>query len=442
MSALAQALVAAGYDVSGSDRYLDRGIELEVLAKLARCGVRLVPQDGSGVVPGCEAVVVSTAIESNNPDIETARRQGIPIVHRATMLNRLIGGHYSIAVTGTSGKSTVTGMLGWTLAQTGKDPTVVLGATVMEWEDEQHLGNMRPGRRDFWVFEADESDRSLMQFEPDWAVITNVSRDHFSAEEAYQLFSAFRQRVRKGSVGVLDDQSLLARLSPVVHEEGSRFSYGGVEFRVKLPGRHNAENALWVVRMCEKLGIDLTVVSRALAQFRGIRRRLERIGVARGVLVVDDFAHNPSKIRATWESLAPYHPRIFAIWRPHGYGPLAGMLEELARTFSTIIRPADRLYLLPVYDAGGTANRTVSHHLLAEHPLLKGLLVRAVEAPDTAAAEVVAAARAGDAIITMGARDPFLPTLARTILRDLCGGSPTLQESSKAKEEIRPVSQE
>lgn len=421
MSALAQVLLAEGRRVTGSDRHCDAGRDLDVVAKLRRAGVGFLPQDGSGVAPGTAVVVVSTAIEKDNPDLAAATRHGVPVAHRAEMLARLCNPKRCVAVTGTSGKSTVTGMIGYILEQAGADPVVVNGAPALNWMDEDRVGNVRWGRSDLWVIEADESDRSLTQFRPDWAVITNVSRDHFGEQEAADLFAAFARQARSGAVDAVADASLLRGFDPEVTKEGSTFAWQGVRFELGLPGRHNAENAYLAALACERLGIPTATSAGALRGFRGIHRRLEKVGTARGVTVIDDYAHNPAKIRAAWEALAPYARRVLALWRPHGYGPLASMMEDLTETFASVVREGDNLWILPVYDAGGTADRSVNGGTLVESLRRRG--AAHVEAADPAAASEAAAshAGAGDVVLVMGARDPGLSRMARDILAAVGG---------------------
>jgi len=428
MSALAQVLLAEGCEVSGSDRSCDVGEEPDVVRRLRIAGVRFHPQDGAGLTGTTHAVVVSTAIEEDNADLARASELGLPVLHRSEMLARLVEGRACVAVTGTSGKSTVTGMIGWILECLGAEPVVVNGAPVLNWRDDEHIGNVRVGgakgqRRDardeIWIVEADESDRSLLNLYPDWAVITNVSKDHFGIEETVELFDLFRAQARRGTVSMIDEQGLPDGFDPTVTGDGSSFRYAEVDFTIGLPGRHNALNALCATMLCERLGYALQDVSRAVALFKGVERRLERVGSASGVTVVDDYAHNPAKIRAAWEALAPYCSRLLAVWRPHGFGPLKMLMCDLAETFGALVRPCDRLFVLPVYDAGGTADRSVRAGMLVDK--LRDNRVPAVLAanPAEAVQQIVKEARPGDIVLTMGARDPGLPAMARHILREL-----------------------
>jgi len=416
MNAIAQALAAVGCQVTGSDRFCDQGHCLDVVGKLAKAGVRIIPQDGSGISAGTTGLVVSTAIEDDNPDIAAARRLGVPVLHRSAMLAQIVEGRECIAVAGTSGKSTVTGMIGFILEQLGADPFVVNGAPVLNWMSETSVGNVRIGRSKWCVLEVDESDRSLLNFHPAWALVTNVSADHFTLEESTGLFRQFAAQV---TGGVLWGEA--GGFEPQLDAGGSRFEFEGASFRVNVPGRHNAENARNAAAMCVRLGFKPAEVAKALADFRGIHRRLEVVGRAGGAVVVDDFAHNPAKIRAAWETLAPYHERVLAVWRPHGFRPLAVMMDELVATFREVCRPGDFLAVLPVFDAGGTANRSVRSEMLVEKLAAAGLPAAAVKDYAEAVEAVAARVKPGSAIVTMGARDPDLPRLARNILERVQG---------------------
>jgi UDP-N-acetylmuramate--alanine ligase len=421
MSALAQALLAQGWDVSGSDRYLDKGEDSAVLDKLGAAGVRLLPQDGSGAADKDRVVVVSSAIESDNPDLDAARGVGAEIVSRAAMLARLVNGKRCIAVAGTCGKTTVTGMIGWILEKLGADPSVVNGGAVLDWIDDKALGNTRAGKSDLWVIEADESDGSLLEFSPDWAVITNVSKDHFDVAHAEELFAKFVSRVRCGVVGGIAAEPL-----PVRDVEqtmtGAVFRYRDVQFHISLPGAHNIENAVRAIALCERLGYDAAAARDAIASFRGIHRRLEVVGRVGGVTVIDDFAHNPAKIRAAWNAVAPYARKVFAIWRPHGFGPLAFMADELTDMFAEVCKPSDCLCVLPVYYVGGTASRKMTSQDFVARLRARGVAAEYVEDLRGCVERVAGLAVDGDVVLSMGARDPDLPEFARQVAARLAGG--------------------
>lgn len=421
MNALAQALQGSGWTVSGSDRFEDQGQDIEVIRKLKQAGIRFHRQDGSGVAKDTAAVVVSTAIEDGNPDVAAARALGIPIRHRAEMLAELAKGQRTVAIAGTSGKTTVTGMVGWILEQVGADPFVVNGGALVNWADAGHIGNVRLGRSGICVLEADESDRSLLNFEPEWALITNASADHFDLPTTMTLFEQFRRRVKKECVVGWAPDAGWKTTKVHAGRDGTRFRYEGVEFLVPLLGDHNAENAMQAAELCRRMGYGLADIAGALRQFRGIQRRLEKVGEARGVTVLDEYAHNPAKIAAAWRAVAPHHRRVLAFWRPHGFKPLALMFEELVSMFRDVCRAGDRLYVLPVFYAGGTVSRQAdSDQFVAA---LKRAGVPAEWAPDYEGLMkgMLGMVEAGDIVLCMGARDPGIPAFAREFVRRLAG---------------------
>lgn len=429
MSALAELLLATGFTVTGSDRSRDQGLSLEVLQVLERAGVRLVPQDGAVLTPATRALVVSTAIEEDNAEIAAARRLGVEVVHRAEMLARLAGSRRLVAVTGTAGKTTVTGLLGYLLEYAGFDPTVVNGGVVLNWRTPQRLGNVRAGRGGLWIIEADESDRSLLRFHPESAVITNVSKDHFELEEVVQLFRAFagqvRQRILSGpgvgrALGIPTDEP---RVPVERRATGWCFRVDGEHFDVPMPGRHNAENAVLAVLSAQRLGVPLRVMREALPSFRGIHRRLEVVGTGRGVRVLDDYAHNPAKLGASWRAVAETAARVHGYWRPHGYGPLALMQSELVEAFAEACRPGDRLFILPVFYAGGTAKQVVTAEDFVASLRARGVPAEFVPDYATLEAALLGVAKDGDAVLGMGARDPELPWFAQRLVARLRAGA-------------------
>ena len=384
MSALATALVRLGDEVTGADRTLGTP-NIRFLESL---GVKVFPDDGSGVDAATGEVVVSTAIESDNPGLVRAAELGIPVVHRAKALAHALSGHRLVAVVGTCGKSTVTAMLGHVLAECGLDPFCVNGANVPGWE-----GAVRFGRGEYAVAEVDESDRSLVAFSPYAAIVTNASADHYSKEEMDQVFDDFVRNCP----------------GPVV--DGRKCDPGEAE--TTMPGRHNRQNAALALRMALALGCDEAKARAALLTFRGVERRLQRVGGN----VFDDYAHNPEKLRAMWTTLAEEFPGgICAVWRPHGYAPLRKMLDALAEMFSSTIRPQDRLLVLPVYDAGGTADRSINSDALVAR-----LGDKAVAVSDFDEAYSWCRAHRGDfaAFAVCGARDPGLAPFARRLSSSL-----------------------
>ena len=402
MSALATALVRLGDEVTGADRTLGT----PNIRFLESIGVKVYPDDGSGIDAQTDEVVVSTAIEETNLGLIKAKELGIPVTHRAKALARTLGGYKLVAVVGTCGKSTVTAMLGHVLAECGLDPMCVNGANVPGWE-----GAVRFGRGAYAVAEVDESDKSLVAFRPYAAVVTNASADHYSKEEMDEVFDAF---IKDCPGPVVDGRNGMG-------DEGQGMRD---EWVTPLPGKHNLQNAALAAKMALALGCAAEDVRKALASFGGVERRLQRVGsfkvaldekgTTREVVVYDDYAHNPEKISAMWSTLAEKHPEgICVIWRPHGYGPLRKLMEPLADMFNRTIRPQDKLLLLPVYDAGGTAFRGVNSSMLAER-LAHG---RCELVADLEAAFNWCVVHPGEyaALVTCGARDPGLPVLAKRL---------------------------
>ena len=400
MSALAQALLDAGGTVTGADRALGgSGARPGVLAALARAGVRLFPDDGSGIGPDTARVIVSTAVEETNRDLRCARARGIPVVHRAAALAELLAPRRLVAVAGTCGKSTVTAILGHLLAESGFDPVVVNGAQVVGWDaGGTRVGSTRKGTGAYAVAEVDESDKSLVAFKPFAAVVTNASADHYSKAEMDAVFDAFV----RGVLGpVIDD-----RRTPMVPSAAAR--------TIPLPGEHNAVNAECALRMAAALGADPARLAAAIRTFPGVERRLQRVGTCGGAVVYDDYAHNPEKLHAMLATLQAAYPKgVAVVWRPHGYAPLRKMLEALAAMFHATLRPCDELLVLPVYDAGGTTDRSLNSDALVAR--LNASPVRFVEGLEDAETHLRTHAPAFGALVVAGARDPGLPVLARRL---------------------------
>lgn len=413
MSALAQALLDRGVAVTGSDRLLDSGDCTGTLSILRKQGVALYPQDGSGLDERTSRLVVSSAVENDNPDIVKAERLGIPVIHRAAELSSLLEGRKLCAVSGTCGKSTVTAMLGFMLAELGADPLVINGAGIAGWDaDGARVASVRSGEGQWAVVEVDESDKSLMVFNPFAVIVTNASSDHFGVDEANLLFDAFKAKAAGPIVDGRDD---------AVKVQAGRFVFGGVEFTVPVPGVHNAQNALLAVRMGVLMGFDPRRLADALGRFKGVERRLQLVGERNGAKVYDDYAHNPEKLAAAWRTLQAQAPAgVFGVWRPHGYAPLRKMKDDLALMFAGILRPCDRLMLLPVYDAGGSAVRDIaSDDLLAAISAHGSFPVEVVQ-PMEAERQMAEAAAPGRVLAVFGARDPDLPRMAARLAAGGC----------------------
>lgn len=417
MNALAQLLLAMGWKVTGSDRLIDQGVETPILTRLKGMGVVFHPQDGSGLSQATAGWVASSAVETDNPERRIAQSLGIPLWHRAGLLAALAEGRQCIAVAGTSGKTTVTGMMGWVLTELGADPTMVNGGGVLNWRDPVSPGNVRLGKSALWVIETDESDRSLLRFSPDISLLTNISRDHFPLEETIALFREFVRKVKTHVFAPPEVLELLDR-EPGIEAECIPVKAPDA-LDLLVPGEHNRKNAAMVYTACRSMGFSDDKIRSALSRFQGIERRLECVGAGRGVAVYDEYAHNPAKIKAAWTAIAERHAPVLGVWRPHGYGPLASMASELTALFKDMCRAEDRLFILPVYYSGGTAQRTLSGAAFVDQLRAAGVSATYAASYHELESPLLSTAKSGGAILIMGARDPELPVFARDVAKQL-----------------------
>jgi UDP-N-acetylmuramate--alanine ligase len=447
MLPLALIVQAQGGRIEGSDRALDQGRTPEKFDWLRAHGVTLHPQDGSGVTRAAQTVIATGAVEDTVPDIGAARRVGATIKTRPELLSELFNAApTSIGVAGTSGKSTITGMIAWILHQTGRDPTVMNGAVMKNFADADHpFASALIGGSDLFVSEVDESDGSIARYVPTVAVVSNISLDHKSMEELRDLFGGFVQRAAKAVLN-LDNPETAALAQDLAPGKAITFALGeeaadlsahdlqpqptGMRFRLiegwsefdvtlNVPGAHNVANALAALGAVKALGVSTAEAVKALESFAGIRRRMEVVGTVDAVTVIDDFAHNPDKIAATLKTLHAFDGRLLILFQPHGFGPLKLMRREFIDGFVGLMREDDVLLMPePVY-YGGTTDRSVGSEAIAEGVREAGRQAEAL--PDRAACgdRIVEMARPGDRILVMGARDDTLSSFAADLLERL-----------------------
>ncbi len=439
MSAIAQFQAMTGGTVSGSDRAFDHGERRELRAQFEALGIHVFPQDGSGLGPDCAALVVSTAVEEQVPDYAAAKADAIPIVHRSEMLAYFVAGRRSIAVTGTSGKSTVTGMIFEILRGSSRDPSVITGGDLPVLQADGLVGNAFAGRSDLLVVEADESDGSLVRYAPAVGVILNLQRDHKEMNEVAAMFATLRARTRETLV-VGDDETLdpfaggalRFGLSPRADVRGedvaleaaaSRFRVEDTTFTLPVPGAHNVMNALAAIAACRAVDVPLADMVAPLSRFAGIGRRFQTVGRAHGVEVIDDFAHNAEKIAAAIRTAKLRGRRVLAIYQPHGYGPTRFLRQDFVRTFAHELAPEDRLWMLEVFYAGGTATRDFSAADIVEEIKARGTCAAFAPSRDWLIRRIAEEARDGDVVLVMGARDPSLTAFAGALLAGLETGA-------------------
>jgi UDP-N-acetylmuramate--alanine ligase len=435
MSALAQFQSMTGGRASGSDRAFDRGERATLRAQFERLGISVLPQDGSGLGPDCAALVVSTAVENQVADVVAARALGIPVIHRSEMLAHFVAAYRTIAVTGTSGKSTVTAMIFAILSGTGRDPSVITGGDLPELSARGLPGNAWAGRSDLLVVEADESDGSLVRYTPAVGVILNLQRDHKEMTEVAAIFATLRARAREalvvGDAENLDQfagGALRFGFGPNADIRGegvelgpnsSRFRVGDTRFELSVPGQHNVANALAAIAACRVVGVELEDMAGPLANFTGIGRRFQSVGKARGVEVIDDFAHNAEKITAAIRTAKLRARRVLAIYQPHGYGPTRFLRRDFVATFARELKPDHRLFMLEVFFAGGTATRDFSSADIVAEIAALGTTAEFAPSRDWLVGRIAQEARPGDLVLVMGARDPSLSELAHALLARL-----------------------
>lgn len=434
MSALAQFQVMLGGHASGSDRGFDRGERPGSRAQLERLGVKISAQDGSGLGGDCGALVVSTAVEDTVPDVAAAKLHGLPIVHRSEMLAHWVSAFRSVAVSGTSGKSTATAMIFEILRAAGSDPSVITGGDLVTLQDEGLWGNAWAGKGPL-VVEADESDGSLVRYQPAISLCLNLSRDHKSEDEVADMFRILKKRTREtfvcGAEGIPDDlregaltfgfdgNATVRGADLELSATSSTFRVDDVRFELPVPGAHNAENALAAIAVCRALGVPLAAMAAPLARFRGVARRFQSLGTVRGVEVVDDFAHNPAKIAASLATAKLRAKRVLAIYQPHGYGPTRFLRDGFVDTFATETSAKDRVWLLEIFYAGGTAVRDFSAADLVKDIVARGREAEFAPSREWLVKRVAEVAREGDLVLVMGARDPSLTTFAHDLLAAL-----------------------
>lgn len=447
MLPLAMIVRENGAAVAGSDRALDQGRLAAKFGWLQEKGIGLFPQDGSGLTSGDQVLIASAAIEDTVPDVAQANALGCRRMTRAELLaEQFNAAPHSIAVGGTSGKSTVTGMIGWILTEAGLDPTIMNGAVMKNFvADDAPFASSRVGQGGIMVSEVDESDGSIALFDPEIAVLNNVSLDHKSLAELRQLFGDFAGKA-KHAVWNADDAETAALVSGLSLTDAISFGFGqGADFRatdiveepvsshfhlhadgqsldvrLQVPGRHNIANALAAIAAASAAGVAVTKAAEAIAGFSGLARRFDIVGTRGGISVIDDFGHNPDKIAATLNTMKAFPGRIIAFFQPHGFGPIRKMGAELAEVFADLLDAEDKVLLCdPVY-FGGTVDKSMGSEAIVDR-ITSGPEALHIADRDACGNQIVEWARPGDRIVIMGARDDTLSSFAAGILERLDG---------------------
>jgi UDP-N-acetylmuramate--alanine ligase len=429
-SAIARVLAQWGYTVTGSDLHAS-----SLTQELNALGIKTYVGHAPEQVRGADLVAISSAVPANNPEVQAAQAAGIPVIKRHTLLGEMMSGRYGIAIAGTHGKTTTSAMMTVILQRLGYAPTFIVGGIIVE------LGtNAATGAGPHFVIEADEYDRTFHGLQPQIAVVTNVEMDHPDCyrdiAEMREAFSTFLDRVPQDGyiVACADSPDLMRVLRGpdgtlprlVTYGLAAEAHYrvqdilpnarGGVDygvyyedalwgtFSLAIPGCHNALNATAALIVAHLVGADRRAAGQVLADFRGVLRRFEIKGEGRGVLVVDDYAHHPTEIRATLAAARARYPQrcIWAVWQPHTFSRVEALLDE----FSACFADADHVIVTDIYAARAREKATISADSLATR--IQHQDVRHIGALDEVVSYLVAELRAGDVLLTLGAGDGYL----------------------------------
>ena len=437
MSAIAQYLKGLGKTVSGSDRLFKPGQNMLIQEQFEKMGIQCFNQDASGVTSDVDVLVISTAIEETNVELQKAKSLNIPVVKRSELLASISRTKRTIAVGGTSGKSTTTAMIFHILEENGVSPSLMSGAGLTSLQEKGLPGNAWVGKSDWLVIEADESDGSIVNYTSEIALLLNMDRDHKEYAELTELFKTFRSHTTSRFIA---NQSHPKSAELSVNRQydfgvETECGYNGTDFvqdgfsisfkcnniAAKIPviGRHNMENALAAIAASNAVGVSIEDAIKALANYRGIYRRTQLVGVKKGITVIDDFAHNPAEVVCAVKACQTVGKRVFAWFQPHGFGPLKFMHKELERDVIAALRPQDLFLLSDVYYAGGTVTKEVTTaDVVAEIKKHSTQVAYFANRADMLP-YLKANPQEGDVILVMGARDTTLSAFAREILENL-----------------------
>ena len=382
MSGIAEILINQGFEVSGSDL-----VESERTRKLASLGANIFIGHYTSNIKDYCVVITSSAINSNNPEIIEAKKRNIPVIHRSEMLAELVRLKHGIGVAGTHGKTTTSSMLSYVLYHGGINPTAIIGGKVLNFGS-----NARIGEGEYMVFEADESDGSFLKLFPCIAIVTNIDADHLDHYKYFEglkdAFLTYMNHVPFYGYSVLciDDLTIADMLPKVerpyitygfsLHADfrasNTRIVNGGTiyscsyhgdclgEVRIRLLGNHNVINSLSVIAVALELGMDFDTIKEGIHEFRGVERRLEKIGEEKGITVIDDYAHHPTEIIATLQAVKSMGRRVVVVFQPHRYTRTQLLWDEFGKSFAD----ADILFLTEIYPAGEDPIEGISSDLI------------------------------------------------------------------------------
>ncbi len=438
MSALAQFLAGTQKSVSGSDRYFINGTENETRQKLELEGIKCFAQNCEGITEQIELIVVSTAVEDTVPEVKKGIELGIPIIKRSDLLAMIAATKRTVAVGGTSGKSTTGGMLFQILETAGYGPGIISGAGLVSIIKQGKIGNAKVGGGEWLIIEADESDGSIVKYKPEIGLLLNIDKDHQEIDELMDIFTTFRENTT-GSFVVNRSNKLSATLSNDQKNDFSSdandagftaknliqngmnisFTINDVPFLLNTIGKHNMENALAAAAVASIIGISLEQSAKGLAMYEGIYRRHQLLGEKNGIKVIDDYAHNPAKCAASIMACQPIAPKVISWFQPHGYGPTRFLKNDFVFEIAAALRPQDEIWMSEIFYAGGTAVKDISANDLIKEIKATGKNAFFVEDRKNLLTEMRTHFTEDCVLLLMGARDPELETFSKNLFKEL-----------------------
>ncbi len=439
MSAIAQYLSGIGKQVSGSDRYFEPNEPNETKDKLEVFGIHCFLQNGEGIDAETDLVVVSSAVEDTVMEVQKAKQLNIPIIKRSALLALIAKSKKTIAVGGTSGKSTTSAMLFDVLEFAGLSPSIISGAGLVSIIREGKIGNAKVGNGDLLVIEADESDGSIVQYEASVGLLMNVDKDHKEMDELMDVFTQFQKNTKdlfvvnqshplaktlstnvKHDFGVNENQSVGFVATDFVQNGLTiQFKINSVDFALQTVGKHNMENALAATAVAAQLGVPLSTCATALKNYEGIYRRHQIIGQKKGVWLIDDYAHNPAKCAASIEACKPIAPKVIAWFQPHGYGPTRFLRHDFVQEIAKVLRPQDEIWMSEIFYAGGTAVKDISANDLINDLKAKNANAFFVENRNDLVKTIQPHLTENCVLLLMGARDPSLEHFGKQVWNEL-----------------------
>lgn len=437
MSALAQIVKMEGNEVEGSDRSFDKNENLDIKEKMIKLNIKIHKQDGNAITKSIDYFIYSTAVETNNPEYKKALELNLKIIHRSELLEEHVKKYKTIAIGGTSGKTTTTALIWHILNHSEKKPSLINGGYLISLMEKGLIGNAYFDSGDYLVIEADESDKTIKNYHPEIAIIHNITKDHKDVEELKEIFLNFALNSKKIYINEDDNNAysltkkiknckLYGKKSSKLELIQTELSYSKFKaydevFEIPLGGMYNIYNSLAAISICIDEGISINEIKKALHSFKGTFRRFNIIGTINKITVIDDYAHNPHKISSTIEHCLnniEKNQRLIIIYQPHGFAPTRMFKADLIEIFKNKLRDNDMLIMPEIYYAGGNVKMDISSKDLIDEisNSKKAFYFKQREEILKFLSNIV---EEGDLILIMGARDTTLHGFAKSIYKTI-----------------------